>query len=302
MKNQEVCCRQCGSRSTKNLGPMVSSAVFAGVPLIKELSGTFLHRCSECSLVYRYPILSGMEYGDLYSKAPAETYRHTSLRHDQILVKGLLEKYKKSGDVLDVGCYDGLLLSKLDPSYKKFGIEASRAAREECERLGINVIANVAEDLPHIDRDFDAIVAVDLIEHLVNPSELIANAAAKLRNSGVMIVSTGDSDCSAWKSAGGRYWYCSFPEHLSFISESWANKVAKANQLEVVEVLRFRHFNPSISLTKVKVKAMLRAVAGRSESLLCALGLKDESLIHRKIGYPGLVNDHIAIVLRRICT
>jgi SAM-dependent methyltransferase len=128
---------------------------------------------------------------------------------------------------LSVGCYDGVLLGTLGPKYRKFGVEASAAAAREAQRRGIDIVAPRIRDLAAVDHHFDVVCAVDVIEHVADPRAFVQMLVQRLAPGGTLIISTGSIDTPAWRFAGGGYWYCSYPEHISFISPAWATSVAR---------------------------------------------------------------------------
>ena len=100
-------------------------------------------------------------------------------------------------DVLDLGCAGGFMAEALaqrganvtgiDPA--ACAIEAARQhARKSGLRIGYNV--GVGEALPYEDASFDAVVCVDVLEHVADLNQVLAQAARVLRPGGLFLFDT----------------------------------------------------------------------------------------------------------------
>ncbi len=81
--------------------------------------------------------------------------------------------------VLDLGCGDGFLLSKLkEKKIKAEGIDISYTAVKKAKEKGLSAeaIDFSAEKLPYNDNSFDYVVLLDVLEHLFNPKQVLAEA------------------------------------------------------------------------------------------------------------------------------
>lgn len=295
---KQVSCRQCGSDDLKFRGAMTQADTFCGMKLPNDWSSGSLYECRHCHLSFRYPVREQSEYLYLYQAAPESTYRSASLRHDQRLVHDAINRHCLGGAILDVGCFDGALLSSLGSAFKKYGIEASKAAQKICREAGIEIIAGSSESLLSSDRKYDVICAVDVVEHLVLPHIFIKDIATRLNSNGLLIISTGNASDGLWKLFGGRYWYCAFPEHISFISPEWINGITKNHPLNVLESTDFSHENINISKVSAYARFVGRLVRGYAESISLRIH-GDHSLNPKyKLGFPGVVRDHMLVVLQ----
>jgi len=103
---------------------------------------------------------------------------------------GLLERGKR---LLDVGCGDGILGYFAREKYEEvYGVDISEEALEIARRRGVKtkrVNLNKGK-LPFRDEFFDAVVCLDVIEHVFEPRSLIKEIHRVLQKKGVLIIST----------------------------------------------------------------------------------------------------------------
>jgi SAM-dependent methyltransferase len=162
-------------------------------------------------------VLPAEDYLRLYKDGAANQWRGDEGRRDLQLIRRLIAERPATASVLDIGCGNGDFLAGLPAALAKFGIEPSVAAARQAASRGIVIASGSLTDLEP-ERRFDVITLIDVIEHVPDPSALLDLAARHLQPGGVIIVSTGDPQSTAWRWFAARFWYVTYPEHLSFPS------------------------------------------------------------------------------------
>lgn len=302
-------CRACRSASLQSLGRLPTASVFAGQPLVPPWPGGSLLRCRACRLGQRHPLQDEGDYARLYATAAADVWVSTGLRADQTRVLQAILDARGGAQVLDVGCYDGALLDALPPGYERYGIEPSAAAAQRARGRGVNVLgasldALAAGSAALPGDGFDLITAVDVIEHVADPADTLARMAALLAPGGLLLVSTGNLDAAAWRWAGARYWYCSFPEHISFASEPWARQVAPRCGLELTAFQPFRYYGDGSGRPAWKSRfrfgrEWLRTRAAEAFSRVLSRPAGPRTA-ERVLGSQGVFEDHVLMHFRRL--
>ena len=302
--NDSVVCRQCGSHELRNTGPIPRGQKFAGQALSPPWAGGYLYICNECHLVFRHPLQSDQIVEALYDSASDEVWVSHDLRRDQVLVKQQIEHRFTEGSILDVGCYDGAFLNALGSGYCKYGIEASQAAGLIAEKVGVKILGARFSDLASIGEQFDIICAIDIIEHVRDPFSLLRDLKDRIHDDGVIIISTGNPDSFAWKVLGSRFWYCTIPEHISFITKTWALRSAEELGLVLTETIYFRHSNAQhsgIFRFWHSIKFLMKLFLSFFEmNLIRPFSHKSCSIGPRIfLGIPGIFEDHELLVFTK---
>lgn len=98
----------------------------------------------------------------------------------------------KHAKVLELGCGFGELLAQLrEADFDAVGFDTAHAARESCLAKGLPfIVAESTAELP--DGSFDAITAIEVIEHVTSPTQFLAELRRLLRPGGLLFISTGN--------------------------------------------------------------------------------------------------------------
>ncbi|MDD5593267.1 MAG: class I SAM-dependent methyltransferase [Candidatus Margulisbacteria bacterium] len=109
------------------------------------------------------------------------------------IVLSLLDRFlrRKSGNrLLDAGCGCGLMLSGLKKYGEVSGLEYSEKAIELCRRTNPCEIKKgwLPDNLPYPADHFDAIIALDVIEHIEDDLAALKAIYGRLRPGGVAVV------------------------------------------------------------------------------------------------------------------
>jgi SAM-dependent methyltransferase len=285
------CCPTCGSTAVRAVGelPEPTGAVLA-------VADTLLWACRSCGLSYRVASLRGDGLPDAYALLDQDHWR-AGARPDHDLVRSVLVRRLERGAVLDIGCWTGDLLASLGPCYQRFGVEPAIAAARVATSRGIGVLGPTVDSLASVGAGFDAVVMVDVIEHIADPLRAIRSAVELLRPGGFLLVTTGNRCALTWRLMALDYWYYS-SDHITFLSPQWCNWAAARLGLPNPTIRRFSHRDTSLRL---RGRDLCAAVAFR---LFCP---PRPSVARRRTGWrarllagrrPGTVHwmDHMLVI------
>lgn len=283
---QASACRTCGSADTTRLGRLPDVDIFAGARLESPLHGGFLHECRTCHFVFRAPILTDAAYTALYAGGGTEVWEQHADREDFRLVRDTIGDTPL--DVLDVGCYTGELLATLPKTCRLHGVEPNPGAAARAASRGIEIVARHWRELDASPRAYDRIVACDVIEHVADPLAFLTTLSKRLKPAGRLIITTGNAQAWPWRLARSQFWYCFFPEHISFIGPRWLRRMTPQAGLRVERLAPFSHA-PLPGLPS-RIKALLSTCAW------VMIALPGRQLPARLLG-GGIAKDHLFCVL-----
>jgi SAM-dependent methyltransferase len=294
-------CRCCDATNARKLGALPAARRFAGLSLSTPLPGGDLFSCIQCGLQFRHPTLTPSQYADLYRRVQTTHWQSSNLRFDESYVLQKLTSLPKDGaSVLDVGCFTGTVLNRLPASVQKFGIEPSEQARDICAANGIQIIGRSFEDLVDAGARFDAVISLDVIEHVPDPLHFMRCLARVTKPGGVVIIATGDVDSPIWKLVGPAYYYSQNPEHITFISARWCQFAAENLGLRLEEVqhpIRWGEEERASLLAALSgwVTVGAKLALSRLEYLLASMTVGRDSAYAPRfaVGRPRLARDHL---------
>ncbi len=132
-----------------------------------------------------------------------------------------VEKYKKNGRLLDVGCATGAFMSSARMrGWEPFGIELSQVSARygrEVEHLDIHV--GTLFDAGFASGYFDVVTMWEVIEHLPTPTGYLREVKRILREGGAALLSTPNVNSLTRLIIGKKWEVISPEEHLHLFSE-----------------------------------------------------------------------------------
>jgi 2-polyprenyl-3-methyl-5-hydroxy-6-metoxy-1,4-benzoquinol methylase len=119
------------------------------------------------------------------------------------------------GRLLDVGCGSGeLALTFAGRGWRVAGVEPSPGAAARAAECGLEMHCGTLDDAPWSGPTFDAIVFNHSLEHVPDPLASLTQAAALLRDGGIVAVGVPNFGCRQRRLFGERWFQLDLPRHL----------------------------------------------------------------------------------------
>ncbi len=126
----------------------------------------------------------------LYSEMFALEERHWWFAAKHRIILSLLQRRLSPGaQIADIGCGCGRMLQLLSERYRPVGVDASDLAVQFSAQRGVKVVQGSLPDqvnLPH--ESFDAVLMLDVLEHLDDDVACARSAARLLKPDGFMLL------------------------------------------------------------------------------------------------------------------
>jgi SAM-dependent methyltransferase len=305
MELEPAACRLCGDTRIRCLGTIPDSDYFAGRVLELPINGGHLWACDGCQSMFRHPVLRPSAYLDLYAGGAADEYGSDDGRQDLAIIRSIIAQKARPGGVLDVGCGAGDFLVTLPAELTKYGVEPSIEAAAAATRRGVSIPAPTLAQLTP-QAAFDVITIIDVIEHVASPGDLLDQALPHLAPGGALIIATGDAGNMLWRRFfRSRFWYSSFPEHISFPSTQYFQIWHEGRGFQVPTVVQLKYRRIPFCRAALHFGSQLAYLA--SPWLLNHVGRAVECLRRaprprRRFfspGAPGVFTDHQIVVIQR---
>jgi len=211
--------------------PQDSSPAYKITEDKSDLSSLRIVRCVKCGLAYarpQEPIRSiYLKYRDMQDEVYISEERGRRMAAKILLKK--IERYKRGGKILDVGCATGFLLDEAKQrGWQAYGVELSHwAVTYGKEHFNLNIFEGLLKEAEFPPNHFDAIVLMDSLEHLPNPKKTLEELRRILKPNGILCISTPDIDSFLSKILGARWWGIQ-QSHLYYFSKKTLEKMLDA--------------------------------------------------------------------------
>jgi len=283
-------------------------------------------RCAECGLCFANPPptrkLVESYYFDQEAPSGWELVHYVAATTDRVaywneFADRLTRLVGKPGRLLEVGPAAGhLLRAAEDQGWAVTGVEASPKFARIVERSGLEVHQGVLETFDAGGAPFDAIVLIDVLEHLVDPVADLRRCRNMLASDGRIVVATCDIGSFAARYYGRKWRQYVISHTFYWTRRSLALAFERAG-LEVLNVSSVRWWDPDprrerrqrvrewgkFAARKTLQKTWMPAI--RRSPLLVRLqralsrGRLDLAALEHKVGDQAVMADVVLMVGRR---
>ncbi len=209
-----------------------------------------LVRCRTCGLLFYDPQPTPEAIREYYSspigyidsidkeleKKRADPHAFDAL-HAQAMER--IERFHpEKGTLLDVGCAHGFFLDYARKrGWKVRGVELARKTADYAKKeFGLDVVNSSLIDAGFPEGSFDAVVMLEVLEHVMDPVAELREIARVLRKGGVVYITTPNFD-SLTSREFKQAWECkSYPNHLFYFTRNSINALLRKAGLEPVHL------------------------------------------------------------------
>ena len=216
-------------------------------------NGFTIYRCDNCGLARTdlqkdYFQFVESHYNKGYFTGDPTRSAYVDYKDDKkFIVKNLnkflekVRKYKPSGKLLDVGCALGFLVELArSRGYDAYGFDASTYAVEEASELvgSKRIQHGIISKVHYEKKSFDVITMFDIFEHLDDPRADLRKIFSWLKDDGILIIATGDTESVLSKLLGRKWTFYIPPQHLFFFNKKNLSTLLDQEHLKPIEWFR----------------------------------------------------------------
>jgi SAM-dependent methyltransferase len=150
-------------------------------------------------------------------------------------------RYKSKGTLLDAGCALGFFVElALKAGFNAYGFDPSSYAVGEAKKLvdERRIKTGTIGRVEYQDKSFDVITLFDVFEHLCDPGKDIEKLARFLKDDGIIVIATGDTESVMAKVLKRRWTFYIPPQHLFFFNKTTLTALLKKHNLVPIEWFR----------------------------------------------------------------
>lgn len=224
--------------------------IICNIPMDKYLhkNGYWIYRCSKCHLCEtdlkkEYSMFVKEFYSQGYYEGDPTRSAYVSYDADKPLIVRNMKKFlsfiqarKPAGKLLDVGCAFGYFVElALSKGYDAYGFDPSTFAASEAAKLvgSSRIKEGTIQSVSYPKQSFDVITLFDVFEHLQDPLNDMKKLVTYLKEDGIMLIATGDTQSTAAKLFKRRWTFYIPPQHIFFFHRNNVRELLKLAGLKI---------------------------------------------------------------------
>ncbi len=241
----------------------------------------WIYRCPTCSfaqtdLAKNYTTFVKDHYSKGYFLGDPTRSAYANYERDKpVIVRNMkkflthIQQHKQKGKLLDVGCAYGYFVELARAQgFDAYGFDPSTYAASQAKKLnGPNRIkVGTITEVEYPNKQFDVITLFDVFEHLQDPIGDIARLKRWLKDDGIIVIATGNTQSAAAKIFGRRWTFYIPPQHLSFFTKDNMKTFLSAQSLRSVEwfgIGKWLSLGYILHLGKTTGESIVAAIAHR---------------------------------------
>lgn len=236
-------CKGCGSERMRSLYPATATGDVPGDEFRCTTSALGVHdeilECPRCGLLSSRPTISAEAILEGYEEVVDEEYLTGETERRELFewVLDQMRRYTTADDRLfEVGANVGLFLAvAAEKGWKAQGIEPSAWAVETgVERFGVDLRQGTVEELELPTGSVDALVMLDVLEHLSDPAAALRRLHPLVHEEGILALATVNFDGLHGRLRGADWpWF--IRSHLHYFRPPVLVDMLRRSGFEVVE-------------------------------------------------------------------
>lgn len=239
--DRRECCPGCGSHSVKPI-PGIGKALDAPTRTAVFRQNEYrILRCADCGLAFKDSILTEEQFSRYYADFEFSTWEASEMYPTERPVLRFLQTLPPGSKVLDFGCSTGRLLAHVQGGLECHGFEINQEAAAKAAARGIRMVGKW-DDLATHAGSVDALVMMDVFEHIEKPTGLIESLLRLVKPGGSLIIATGNADSRACRVDLPNFWYFRNIQHVAMLTRKYCEFIAEKFRLRISVWCELSHY------------------------------------------------------------
>lgn len=240
--DRRECCPGCGSRSVKPV-PGIGKALDAPTRSAVFRQNEYrILRCADCGLVFKDSILTEEQFSRYYGDFEFSTWEASETYPTERPVLRFLQTLPPGSKVLDFGCSTGRLLAQAPRGLELHGFEINQEAAAKGAARGIRMVGKW-DDLAAHAGSVDALVMMDVFEHIEKPTGLLEALLRLVKPGGSLVIATGNADSRACRVDLPNFWYFRNIQHVAMLTRKYCEFAARKFGLRIAQWHECSHYD-----------------------------------------------------------
>ena len=238
LRSGESSCWVCASPNLQvvkaaNITENLTSEAFAITDSHYGQTGE-IQRCQNCGFLQCSSLDNVLSFYEQLEDVGYEETRAERMLQAQKLVE-ILHQYRSNGALLDIGAGSGILVeAALKMGYDAEGLEPSTWLQQQAQNYQLPVYAGSFPDATPRPT-YDLVTLIDVIEHVPNPAEVVAQVAKILSTDGIVAVATPDVSSLVARILGWKWWHFRVA-HIGYFNRKTLDRIMANAGFECVKM------------------------------------------------------------------
>jgi SAM-dependent methyltransferase len=148
----------------------------------------------------------------------------------------IIEKYVKTGKILDLGCGSGYFLTLAkEKKWIPFGVEMSEYASQFAKKRSIPIINKIITEVTFPKEEFDVISMFNVLEHMNELNTVLKKNHRWLKKDGILVVEVPNLDSFQMKVFKEKWIHLDVPRHIFHFKKKSFNKLVQKNGFKIIK-------------------------------------------------------------------
>lgn len=272
-------CLICNSDTFKNL--------FSAKDYISKES-FYLEQCNSCAAVRTKGIKSKEQLSKYYAKdyyGGRKSFADSFVNSIRVIKIRSYKKFTKSKKVLDIGCGEGTFLESMRRNgWKVKGTETSDEHIKTLQGKQISVCDERRGECNFSDKSFDLITAWHVLEHVIDPKEVLQRMHRFLSDEGSIIIEVPNFGSWQARFTKASWFHVDVPRHTQHFTKKQLGKLFSDTGFKIERVSYFEPFYDIFGFLQSglnifsKEQNLLFSIMGKKKTLnelLTNIGIRD---------------------------